>query len=264
MRPTGRRAIRVSAVALGLSVVLTGCADSLPDWGAREPATRQGDDILGLWKHSVFIALIVGAIAWGLIVFAIIRYRRRRDDTPSQRQYFGKLELFYTVTPILLVSVLFAFSYRTERAVNDVVDDPAVVVQVTGFQWQWQFHYQDDGVTVTGLPDDPPVMVLPVGVTVRLVLESPDVIHSFYVPDFLSKRDVIPGVRNEIDIDVVDEGVYDGQCAEFCGLDHARMTFQVHAVSEDEFEDWLVEQRAEGDEPDPAADPTRDEEERPA
>lgn len=251
-------------LALALSTVLAGCADSLPDWGAREPATRQGDDILGLWKHTVLIALLVGALAWGLIVFAIIRYRRRHDGIPTQRQNFGKLELFYTVTPIVLVSVLFAFSYRTERSVNDTVSDPAVVVDVTGFQWQWQFHYADEGVTITGLPDDPPVLVIPVGVTVRLVLESPDVIHSFYVPQFLEKRDVIPGVRNEIDIDVIDEGLYDGQCAEFCGLDHARMTFQVNAVSQDEFDDWLAEQQRRGDEPDPAADPTRDEEERPA
>jgi cytochrome c oxidase subunit II len=245
-------------------LALTGCADSLPDFGAEKPASRQGDDILGLWKHTVVIALIVGGIAWALIVFSIFRYRRRYDGMPSQRQYIVPLELFYTITPIVLVAVIFAFSYRTQREVVDLVKDPGLVVEVTGFQWQWQFHYADEDVTVTGSPDEPPVLVLPTNTTVRLILESPDVIHSFYVPDFLSKRDVIPGIRNEIDVDVLDEGHYHGQCAEFCGLDHALMTFEVEAVSRAEFRAWITEQQRAGGEPDVGADPTREDRDREA
>ncbi len=130
---------------------------------------------------------------WGLIVFAVLRYRRRNDDLPNQTQYFVKLEILYTVVPVIIVAVLFAFSYRTQNEVDALSSDPAVTIDVKGFQWQWQFHYRDDDVTVTGLPDKVPTMVLPVDRTVRLVLTSPDVIHSFYVPEVLVQARRDPG-----------------------------------------------------------------------
>ena len=194
-------------VSLALVVlVLSGCG---LEFGGGRGATRQGRDIFGLWQGSVIVALLVGGLVWGLILFA----------------------------------VLFAFSYRTQNEVDALSSHPAVTIDVKGFQWQWQFHYRDDDVTVTGLPDKVPTMVLPVDRTVRLVLTSPDVIHSFYVPNFLFKRDAIPGVTNRFDFDVRDKGTYSGRCAEFCGLDHAKMTFEVKAVSMADYRDWIAQQQ---------------------
>lgn len=221
-------------------IVLSGCG---LEFGGGRGATRQGRDIFGLWQGSVIVALLVGGLVWGLIVFAVLRYRRRNDDLPSQTQYFVKLEILYTIVPVIIVAVLFAFSYRTQNEVDALSSHPAVTIDVKGFQWQWQFHYRDDNITVTGLPNRVPTMVMPVDRTVRLVLTSPDVIHSFYVPSFLFKRDAIPGITNRFDFDVRDKGTYTGRCAEFCGLDHAKMTFEVKAVSMTDYRDWIAQQQ---------------------
>ncbi|MGH9050222.1 MAG: aa3-type cytochrome oxidase subunit II [Acidimicrobiia bacterium] len=232
-----------------LVLTLAGCG--LVDHGGNRGSSEQGREIFDLWQGSVIAALVVGVIVWGLILWAAIRYRRRNDEIPTQRQYIVPLEIVYTALPVLIVAVLFVFAYQTQREVNAVSSDPDLVIEVDGFQWQWQFHYVEDDITVTGLPDEPPVMVLPVDQTVRFRLTSRDVIHSFYVPDFLYKRDVIPGVDNKVDVDVVDVGRYTGRCAEFCGLDHYKMTFEVEAVTMADFRDWVDEQQSAGG---PAAD----------
>jgi cytochrome c oxidase subunit 2 len=231
-------------VLLAAPVALAGCG--LVDHAGERGRSEQGRDIFDLWQGSVIAALVVGVLVWGLIAWAVIRYRRRSDELPTQRQYIVPIEILYTAIPVVIVAVLFALSYRTQRDVDAVTSDPDLVIEVTGFQWQWQFHYVEEDITVTGLPAKPPVMVLPVDTTVRLVLTSPDVIHSFYVPDFLYKRDVIPGVENEVDVDVVDVGRYTGRCAEFCGLDHAKMTFEVDAVTMNDFREWVADQQIAG------------------
>lgn len=234
---------RLRPAVLLLVLTLAGCG--LVDSDKRG-SSEQGREIFDLWRGSVIAALVVGFLVWGLIFWAVIRYRRRSDEIPTQRQYVLSLEILYTALPVVIVAVLFVFAYQTQREVNEVSSDPDLVIEVDGFQWQWQFHYVEEDITVTGLPDDPPVMVLPVGQTIRFVLRSNDVIHSFYVPDFLYKRDVIPGVDNQIDVDVVDVGRYTGRCAEFCGLDHAKMTFEVEAVTMADFRDWVDEQQSSG------------------
>ena len=118
--------------------------------------------------------------------------------------------------------MLFAFTLVAQERIVDVDDDPDLVVDVTGFEWSWQFDYPDDGVTVTGTPEQPPELVLPVGRTVRMNLRTEDVIHSFWVPEFLGKRDLIPRVDNEIDVTSPRKGTWTGRCAEYCGLDHWR------------------------------------------
>jgi cytochrome c oxidase subunit 2 len=239
------RAMRRAALALAV-VVLSGCS---LEFGGGSGATRQGRDIFGLWQGSVIVAIFVGGLVWGLILFAILRYRRRNDELPPQTQYFVKLEILYTVVPVIIVAILFAFSYRTQTEVDALTDDPAVTIDVRGFQWQWQFRYRDDDITVTGVPGQEPTMVLPVDRTTRIVLTSPDVIHSFFVPGFLFKRDVIPGVTNRVDITPQDNGTYTGRCAEFCGLDHAKMTFTVKVVSMAEYNAWVTEQQAQRNRP---------------
>jgi cytochrome c oxidase subunit 2 len=235
---------RLVAAATAVAVATSGC--DLPNFGAPDPQSEQGERIFDLWQGFFLAGLAVAALVYGLLVFVIVRYRRRSDDEalPSQSAYHIPLEVVYTVAPVLIVAVLFAASVLTERDVNDLGDDPAAVVDVIGFQWSWQFHYPDERVTITGVPGEGPELVLPVGKPAHLRLLSADVNHSFWVPDFLSKRDLIPGVDNEIEITPKRTGSYVGRCAEFCGLDHWRMNYSVRVVSEAEYQVWLDEQRA--------------------
>jgi cytochrome c oxidase subunit 2 len=208
-----------------------------------DPASQQGERIAGLWNGFVLAALAVGLLVWGLITYALIRYRRRSDDElPNQKPYNIPLEILYTSVPVVVVGVLFAFSVQVQTDVERRVADPDVRITVEGFQWQWRFTYPDDGITLVGTPDaGPPELVLPIGETVRFDLVADDVAHSFWVPEFIEKRDLIPGVVNEIDITPTREGTFVGRCAEFCGLDHWRMSFSVRIVPADEFDRWVAE-----------------------
>lgn len=231
-------------VSVGL--LLSSCSGN---FGLPDPASRQAEHVARVWRFYFLAALAVGALVWGLIFWAIGRYRRRPRDgvlLPSQRQYHVPLEILYTVVPVALVVVLFGVALGAQFEVDRLSEDPDLRVEVTGFQWQWQFHYPDAGVTVTGSPDERPTLVVPVEATVRITLDSPDVIHSFFVPGFLFKRDVIPGVTNQFDVTPTVTGRFDGHCAEFCGIFHDRMSFVVEVVDADEFEAWLAARGAAG------------------
>jgi len=225
--------------------LLAGC--DLPGFGAPDPASEEGESIWSLWQGFFVAALGVGALVWGLLIYVVVRYRRRNDDIPSQSAYNIPLEVVYTVLPVVAVAVLFGFSVATEREVTGLDDEAAVTVDVIGFQWSWEFRYLDDGdsddvtVTMTGTPEDPPELVLPVHQAIHLRLISDDVAHSFWVPDFLSKRDLIPGIRNEIQVTPTEVGTYDGRCAEYCGLDHWRMSYSVRVVSQADYDTWLAD-----------------------
>ena len=238
-RPPGAWRLIAAAVA---ATAAAGC--DLPGFGAPDPKSTQGESIFSLWQGFFLAALGVGALVWGLLIFVVLRYRRRSDEIPDQKQYNIPVEVVYTAVPVLAVAVLFGFSVATEVDVTDLEPDPAAHIDVIGFQWSWQFAYTDEGVTITGEPGEPPEMVIPVDRPVQLRLVSADVAHSFWVPDFLSKRDLIPGVDNEISVTPTETGSYVGRCAEFCGLDHWRMSYTVRVVPQDEYEAWLDEQQA--------------------
>ncbi len=234
---------RTAVAAVLTSVTLGGCGDDAPSWGAPDPASAQGERIRDLWQGFFVAAILVALLVWGLLVYVLVRYRRRNDDVPRQNPYNVPVEILYTVAPVVVVAVLFAFSTAVEDDVTSNTDDPDVVVEVVGFQWQWRFTYPDEGITLVGTPEDgPPELVLPVGETVQFDLVAEDVAHSFWVPRFLEKRDLIPGVDNRLDITPTRTGTFVGRCAEFCGLDHWRMGFTVTVVEAGEFEAWLREQ----------------------
>jgi cytochrome c oxidase subunit 2 len=242
-RPAG--AWRLAAVAVATTAA-TGC--DLPGFGAPDPKSEQGESVYSLWQGFFVASIAVGLLVWGLIIYSIVRFRRRDDTIPSQKPYNIPVEVLYTVAPILAVGVLFAFSVATEGDVTDLQPDPVAHIDVIGFQWSWQFEYVDEGVVVTGEPGEPPEMVIPVGRPVQLRLISNDVAHSFWVPDFLSKRDLIPGVDNEISVTPTETGSYVGRCAEYCGLDHWAMNYTVRVVSQDEYDAWLDDRRADAEE----------------
>ena len=227
-------------VAGGL--LLAGC--ELPSFGAPDTASRQGDDVLSIWRGFFVAGLVVAALVLGLILYAAIRFRRRGDDVPSQHASNIPMEVLYTVTPIVIVAVLFGVSVAAEQRLTRTTKTPDIVVHVTGFQWGWQFAYPDQHVTVLGTGEQqPPELVLPVDRTVQLVLKTNDVNHAFWVPHFLEKRDLIQGVDNTIDITPTRVGRYDGKCAEYCGLDHWRMSFDVKVVSQQDFDAWVAHHR---------------------
>jgi cytochrome c oxidase subunit 2 len=237
-----RRHLRTSVrplLAACLAGVVAGC---LPT-----SVTAQGRVVNDLWNVFLVPAIAVAAIVWGLTTIAILRFRRRAStpsEPPPQITGHTGLEVVWTVVPIAIVAVLFIL---TVGAVNRIYGrtDGGIAVNVTAFRWQWQIDYPADGVSMVGLSDVPAEMVVPVGEPVHVTLTSPDVIHSFYVPIFLFKRDAIPGRPNTFEFTVEEEGTYRGQCAEFCGVNHDRMTFSVRAVPRAEYEAWLSEQRAE-------------------
>lgn len=234
--------------AIAVVVAAAASCGGVPRFGAPDPVTEDGERILTLWQGSMLAALAVGAIVWALLAWSVVRYRRRKgpdEGLPGQRSDNVPLEVFYTLTPVVIVAVLFGFTVFTQEKVTERAAKPDVVVEAVGYQWQWQFRYPDEGVVVTGTVDEPrPTMVLPVGATVRIHLRTTDVIHSFWVPRFLKKQDLVPGLDNEIDVVVEDPGVFPGRCAEYCGLDHARMDFRVEAVTPEAYRAWLdVERR---------------------
>jgi len=170
---------------------------------------------------------------------------RHRRPAPRQHQYNTRLEIIYTAIPLALVAVLLGLALRTTSILTATTAEPALEVEVTGFQWQWQFSYPQHHVTVSaGNQDAYPTLVLPVGRTVRFRLSADDVIHSFWVPEFLEKRDVIPGVDNTIEVFVKAPGVWVGRCAEYCGFNHWKMRFNVRAVPGAEFDQWVKDSAA--------------------
>ena len=247
-RPTVRRLLLLPGLSL---LALTGCK-----FGAPPGATEQGQDIAGLYQLMFWIAIGVGGITLGLILFSVVRYRRRSDELPKQTRYHVPLEITYTVIPVIIVLFIFAATYRVERRVDRVVPNPDVTVVATAFQWQWRFSYPQYGISVIGSPTSYPTFEVPVGETIHFDLGAEDVIHAFFVPEFLFKRDAIPGQPNEFDLTIPRAGRFLGECAEFCGLNHATMVFYVKAVPRAEFDAWVEDQQASRPTPQPTLSPS--------
>ena len=235
---------RLAASAALTAFLATGCSQR---GGVPDPASRQGEEVLDLWRILLAAGVALGVLVTGLILWAVVRYRRPRGaqtgDLPKQTRENVPVEVFYTVVPLVIVVVLFALTMRTQDRVTRQSPTADLAVEVTGFQWGWRFRYPAQGVTVVGDANNIPTLVLPVGADVRLRLQATDVVHSFFVPAFLVKRDMIPGMDNSIEIRPTEIGRYPGVCAEFCGLDHWRMAFDVEVVSPAEFQAFIAEQQ---------------------
>ena len=219
-----------------------------PGFFPTTPVTQAGHATQELYLITFVIAVIVFFIVEGLLLFISFRFRRRHDDAelPYQRHGSNSLEILWTIVPAVTVTVLFVAALITlneEFETNASTPTPDVVIDVEGFRWQWTFDYEQQGLSFVGVGNTGPEMVMPANETVRIRLHAVDVIHSFYVPQFLYKKDVVPGRVNEFDVNVTTPGRYGGQCAEFCGLGHADMQFTVNAVSRAEFDAWVTEQQ---------------------
>jgi len=268
-----KRRLRWAALPVGAAaaVILAGCTPTqlhgfLPGFEeSNQPATNHTDMVAALWVNSWIVLLAVGVVTWGLMLWAMAMYRRRKGQTglPVQLRYNMPIEIFYTVVPLILVVGFFAFTARDQTILETQYDDPDVTVSVIGKQWAWDFEYQDpngdedDAVWTMGIQAQPdaagnidqaqlPTLVLPVDKKVRVDLTSRDVIHSFWIIDFLYKKDLYIGKDNSWSFTPTREGTYAGKCAELCGEYHSMMLFNVEVVSEDEYEAYLDTLRAKG------------------
>jgi cytochrome c oxidase subunit 2 len=253
-RLTRRRSAAVIAVVVGAALLTSGCtANEAFFFDLPEPATVEAPIIQNLWNGSWIAAWAVGAFTWALMIWAAIAYRRRhRDEVPEQTQYNVPIEVLYTIVPLIMILGLFWFTARDQTEILSMENDQTQTVNVVGFRWSWAFNYLDEDVYDIGLPvgesttNEPPTLVLPINEKVRFELTSPDVIHSFWVPNWLFKMDVIPGKTNAFEVTPDKLGTFPGRCAELCGTDHARMLFNVKVVDRTEFNQYVAALRAKG------------------
>ena len=259
-----KRHVRWAAIpiAVTISVILAGCTQlQLQGFLPEEAAgtTNHTDRIIGLWSTSWIVLLAVGVVTWGLIIWAAVVYRRRKGQTglPVQLRYNLPIEIFYTVVPLILVLGFFAFTARDQAAIEEKTPDPDVSIEVFGKRWAWDFNYVNEDVYSAGVQadfnpdgtintDTLPTLVLPVDKKVEIKIESRDVIHSFWVVDFLYKKDMIPGKSNYMYFIPTKIGTYAGKCAELCGEYHSLMLFQVKVVSQEDYDAYIESQRDAG------------------
>ena len=204
-------------------------------------SSSQAAALAGDWLLFFYAALAVCVLVWALILYSAIRFRRtaRNPEPRSQKDTNIPLEITWTVVPLLMVVGLFGVTQRIESDVEAVRPNAAVDVTVDGYRWGWTFAYRG-GPTVGGETQNPPELVLPLGQTAAIHVTSSDVVHSFWVPDMLFKRDAVPGKITTFDLTPSKTGTFLGRCGEFCGLSHALMTFRVRVVAPAEFRRWLT------------------------
>jgi cytochrome c oxidase subunit 2 len=193
---------------------------------------------------GVFLVIVL------VLAYAIVRYRARPGRQASQDTEHPRVEAVYAI--VLLAAAGVIVGYTAHQNSRDFTHrSPAYVVDVTGYQWCWQFRYAGTttptptpttSTTASCLDGDYPTLVLPVGQPVQLRLTSADVIHAFWLPDFRFKRDVFPDHTNTFVLTINRPGSWLGHCAEFCGLRHAHMLFRVRALPADQFRSWLAAQ----------------------
>lgn len=258
-----KRGLKWAAVPAAASIMLflSGCSQQEFERGLLPGVpgvTNHTDRITGLWVTSWTVLWVVGIVAWGLMIWALIVYRRRKGETglPVQLRYNNPIETLFTVVPLILVVGFFAFTARDLAAIEEPTPNPDVTIQVVGKQWSWDFNYVNDNVFYSGIQSqfdgelgseaELPTLYLPVNKTVQIDLSSRDVVHSFWVVDFLYKKDLFPGRTNHMYFTPQVEGTYKGKCAELCGEYHSMMLFNVKVVSQAEYDAQMATLAAAG------------------
>ena len=232
------RRIRAGLARLGLApilLLLTNCA--------KQGISPQGQDVHQLYVIILILAAPVFIAVEAALIWCVVRYRKRSDE-PAPQTVGGSRSLgVFFVIPAVIVALLFPFGETTLLRIERT-EPPQVQIRVEGFQWQWTFLYLQEGIFVAGKTlVRPAEMVVPVDEPVKITLTSRDVIHSFFVPDLLFKRDAIPGRTSTFEFTPTELGTFPAQCAEFCGLWHSKMTFDVKVVSSLDYQAWIKQQR---------------------
>jgi cytochrome c oxidase subunit II len=237
-----KKALLASALALG-ALVLTGCKNGSV-YGYESDLSSVNEVSWHLWRGAWLAAGVVGIFTAILIVWPIIRHRRKEGDPqyPKQTQYNVPVEVIYTVVPFIIIAVLFYFTARDEAKIT--AKEPTKVmhtIDVTGIQWSWQFGHQDGGekAVVTGTPANPPTLVLPQGERVAFNIHSNDVVHGFWIPAFMIQIQNLPGVTNHLEFTANKLGEYPGRCNILCGRNHSQMVFKVKVVTPAEYKTYV-------------------------
>ena len=236
---SGRPGLALTSTAI--AALAAGCLPA--------PATVEARRVADLYTTFLALAAVVAVIVLGLTVFAILRYRRRPGDDELPRQVHGNLrfEVLWTGLPIATIVALLVLTVLVLNGYDTAVRAAAgAEIRVTAFRWGWRFEYPNDGVRIDGIGLPGPEVYVPVGENVRVTLTGEDVVHAFFVPEFLFKKDAVPGRENMFAFTVEEPGRYGGQCAEFCGIYHSRMPFTVVAVPRAEYDAWLAAATAGG------------------
>jgi len=256
-----RRTITLVLIAAVTVAAIVGLIVFYPsDWpgfAPPSPITVQGRDTEDIYRFVFTIAAIIFLLVEGAILYAVLRYRRTDDELPVQTHGNLIAEAAWTIVPAIIVIALFFVSIGVQNKVEARSPNPDVIIDVVGFQWQWTVGYgcpasyatqatvqpaEDCEFSLTGLGSEGPDIHVPVDQTVHFRLHAADVIHAFYVPQFLYKKDVIPGRVNGFDVIVEQPGTYGGQCAELCGLSHADMNFALTAEDDGAYDAWYATQ----------------------
>jgi cytochrome c oxidase subunit 2 len=245
------RAIKIAGLAAVVAVSASGCSvDEVLRFGWPIGVTPQAEEMRHLWTILAVASLVVGVIVWGMTLWAVAFHRKKGEgELPRQFQYSLPVEIVSVVLPTIIVAAIFSYTVVVQNDVDKHITNPDVKIDVTAFQWNWKFDYPDNPtgrpITTLGTSETIPILVLPTDRTIQFTLDSQDVIHSFFVPEFLFKRDVFPDPeKNDTDnVFVIDrierQGAFVGRCAELCGSYHSAMNFEVRALTPDLYGRYL-------------------------
>jgi cytochrome c oxidase subunit II len=248
------RALQLAVLGVVVALVSTGCSiQDVIRFGWPVGVTPEATMMRTLWTWSAIAALGVGVLVWGATAWVLVFHRRKAGDSdlPRQFQYNLPLELVLTVLPLVIVAVLFYFTVVVQNVVDREPTGNELKIDVTAFQWNWEFQYPGtrnpvgQPVATIGTTAEVPLLVLPTGRPISFTQHSEDVIHSFWIPEFLFKRDVFPDPekndqKNTWVIDKIDQpGAFVGRCAEYCGAYHSMMNFEVRALPENLFDQYM-------------------------
>ncbi len=237
--PAARRHLRRFTPLLCLALlVLAGCAENYP----QTTLAPKGDfarAVDTLFRSTVRWAVVVFVLVEGALIYAIVRYRSR-PGRPEPAQFHGSalLEVIWTIIPATILVFIAVPTVRTIFRTAETPSGDPLVIEVIGHQWWWEFRYPELGITTAS------EVFVPVGQSVDLRMRTADVLHSFWVPQLAAKRDVFYGRDNRMWFTAEEAGVFPGQCAEFCGIQHGRMAHRVIALEPTDFDAWVLQMSA--------------------
>src|SRR5438034_9722680 len=232
-RPSSLRRLAITVLAVPL---LSSCA--------QQGITTKAQQVHDLYRLIVILALPVFLAVEGLLLWNVIRYRKRDDEPASQTVGRPAMLVVFTLIGAVIIAILYPFGERTLARVDSIQRNASVDIKLEGFQWEWTAYYQNEGLVVTGKTlKQPLTFELPVDEPVRIELVSRDVMHEFFLPELLFMRNAIPGHPNVFTFTPTKIGTFNGQCAQFCGLWHSRMTFVLKVVSEADYVDWVKKEK---------------------
>ena len=241
MHGRSRRSRSSATPVLGSALVLllTACSDDAPS--ILRPQSEAARRVEGLWWLTFWTSVIVVAVVTAFIVVAVRRGRARAAEEGIDKRPVAWGGRFIVIAGLVVSGAIlagtFAVSLRALNALADAPSDTALTIEVIGHNWWWEARYPNGAVTANEIH-------IPVGQSVEVQLSTADVIHSFWVPQLNVKQDQVPGMDNRLWLRADEPGRYRGQCAEFCGLQHARMVFYVDAEPPAQFEQWLAREAA--------------------